>query len=319
MRVPHSVTALLIGTVVSAGLARAQFQAADAAALERQVSEKRAERDRTSAEIVGLGARRDAARERLRERTRALFRLGRSGFLPLAGGFSALLRHRSRLQRLERLVQDDLSTLTRLRRRESALRSQVAALDGDIQSTEQALEDARNQQALALAATQREADFTAAFEGIGTSGSMSFQAPSGYGSIQVHGDPYSLAGQPFTEQRGHLSMPVAGSADIREGRREDGIGLELLTAVGSTVLAAADGRVAFADRYASYGPLIVLEHGEGYFTVYGGLGDLQVAVGDAVMRGTPLGHVGVDGPTRGLYFEVRRGTRALDAPSWLGL
>ena len=314
----RQIIGVLVVTIVSA-LASAQAPLADAAALEQRLSEKRAERDRAKAEIEGLGGRRSAARERLKKRARALSRVGRSGFLPLAGGFAALLRHRSRLERLERLVQDDLDSLVRLRRRESALRSQIATVDEDIRAAQVALDEARDREAMAFASAERDAAFEAAFNGT-PGGSASFDAPSGYGTIRVHGgDTYSLGGESFAEQRGRLSMPVAGSADVREGSREDGIGLELITAPGSTVLASADGRVAFADRYASYGRLVVLEHGDGYFTVYGGLGAVQVMSGESVMRGAPLGQVGPEGSTRGLYFEVRRGTRALDAPSWLGL
>lgn len=104
-----------------------------------------------------------------------------------------------------------------------------------------------------------------------------------------------------------------------EGRREDGIGLELLAPAGTAARGVADGRVAFAGQYSSYGQLVIIDHGDNYFTVYGGLGTIGVSVGSHVMEGAELGRLGLDGPSQGLYFEVRRGTRALDAASWLGL
>ncbi|HBQ17679.1 MAG TPA: peptidase, partial [Myxococcales bacterium] len=56
-------------------------------------------------------------------------------------------------------------------------------------------------------------------------------------------------------------------------------------------------------------------HGDGHYTVYGGLGAVAVQVGQQVPANTPLGTVG----GQPLFFQVRRGTRALDARAWLGL
>ncbi len=64
---------------------------------------------------------------------------------------------------------------------------------------------------------------------------------------------------------------------------------------------------------------MILDHGDGYFTVYGGLGNADVRVGDDIGRGAQIGDIGVDPGPPELYFEVRQGTRTLDARTWLGL
>lgn len=93
------------------------------------------------------------------------------------------------------------------------------------------------------------------------------------------------------------------------------MGLELASKPGSAVRAAAAGRVAFAERYGSYGQLVILDHGERYYTVYGGVGSVDVQVGDDLSKSARIGAAGGDP----LYFEVRRGTKTQDARSWLGL
>jgi septal ring factor EnvC (AmiA/AmiB activator) len=85
------------------------------------------------------------------------------------------------------------------------------------------------------------------------------------------------------------------------------------------VRAVSAGRVAFSDRYGSYGRLVILDHGDGYYTVYGGLGAVEVRVGDDLSRQARIGSIGTDFAPAALFFEVRKGTRTLDPRAWLGL
>ena len=83
--------------------------------------------------------------------------------------------------------------------------------------------------------------------------------------------------------------------------------------------AAADGRVAFSQPYGAYGRMVILDHGNSFYTVYGGLGQSDVQVGDWVGMSTRVGTLAPSGPDAIMFFEVRRGTKSLDARSWLGL
>ena len=73
--------------------------------------------------------------------------------------------------------------------------------------------------------------------------------------------------------------------------------------------------MAFADRYGSYGQLVILDHGDRYYTVYGGLARMDVQAGDDLSKSARVGSASADP----VYFEVRRGTRTQDARIWLGL
>jgi septal ring factor EnvC (AmiA/AmiB activator) len=125
----------------------------------------------------------------------------------------------------------------------------------------------------------------------------------------------------FASTRGRLLFPVAGRAEARPARREgtDGPGLEIRAPSGSAVRAVYAGRIAFADRYGPYGRIVIVDHGDHYYTVNGNLGAVDVKVGDEVTAGERLGTVGDEGHGALLYFEVRHGTETIAPAPWLGL
>nr|WP_306672514.1 peptidoglycan DD-metalloendopeptidase family protein [Geothrix fuzhouensis] len=86
---------------------------------------------------------------------------------------------------------------------------------------------------------------------------------------------------------------------------------------GAPVAAVADGKVVYADYYQSYGPMVILEHGGGWFSLYMHLLGLQVAKGQVLQAGETLGAVGdtVDGPRLG--FEIRHQAQPQDPQKWL--
>ena len=77
----------------------------------------------------------------------------------------------------------------------------------------------------------------------------------------------------------------------------------------------------YAGRFRGYGNVVILDHGSDHFTVSAHLERIDVALGDPVAAGTPIGAVGdtgsLDGPQ--LYFEIRRGADALDPAEWLAV
>ena len=125
----------------------------------------------------------------------------------------------------------------------------------------------------------------------------------------------------FASSKGRLLFPLAGRSEVRPARREgtDGPGLEITSSLGAPVRAVFGGRVAFADRYGPYGRLVIVDHGDHYYTVSGNLASMDVRVGDEVSAGERLGTVGDEGRGPMLYFEIRHATQTLQPTSWLGL
>jgi septal ring factor EnvC (AmiA/AmiB activator) len=125
----------------------------------------------------------------------------------------------------------------------------------------------------------------------------------------------------FAASRGRLLFPVAGRAEARPARREgtSGPGIEVRAPIGTPVRAVFAGRVAFADRYGPYGRLVILDHGEHFYTVSGNLSSMDVKIGDEVSPGERIGAVGDEGQGAMLYFEIRHGTETVAPGAWLGL
>jgi len=279
----------------------------------QQKLERNRQRKLAAAEaLVTLAPRTELARERLKKNARALYRVSRGGMLPVAGGMAALLGHASRVSRLEQIVHRDLETVRALGVESQTLQKQLGALNGEIASQQRqlsALEVARDG---AVRERLTHGSFESTFSG-GVSGVPRSEGRPQYG-LSVVGAAHS---ERFTEQRGNLALPVSGPSSIQDATRaeSDGPGLEFAAHAGAAVRAAAGGRVAFAEPYGSYGKLVIVEHGDRYYTGYGGLAQLDVQVGDDLSKSARLGSAG----SEPVYFEVRRGTKTQDPRQWLGL
>jgi murein DD-endopeptidase MepM/ murein hydrolase activator NlpD len=83
-------------------------------------------------------------------------------------------------------------------------------------------------------------------------------------------------------------------------------GIDIMAATGEEVKAARDGRVVMADYLNGYGYTVILDHQDGFYSVYAHTSELLVKLNDLVARGTPLGRVGQSGRNAFLHFEVRK-------------
>jgi septal ring factor EnvC (AmiA/AmiB activator) len=123
-------------------------------------------------------------------------------------------------------------------------------------------------------------------------------------------------------QKGRLRMPVRGPVRHAFGHSR-GAGLNwqgwLIGAeAGTEVAAVAYGRVAFADWLRGYGLLMIIDHGQGYMSLYGNNESLLQEVGAWVEPGETVSVVGMNpGSGQGLYFELRRDGRAIDPAGWM--
>jgi septal ring factor EnvC (AmiA/AmiB activator) len=132
------------------------------------------------------------------------------------------------------------------------------------------------------------------------------------------------AEEPFEEYRGRLTWPVAGTlihdfGQPRVGGQLKWNGVVLATDRGREVRAVYHGRVAFADWLAGMGLLVIVDHGDGYMTLYGYNETILKRTGDWVAPGDVLATVGDSGGQArpGLYFEIRNGTKPLNPRRWV--
>ncbi len=100
-------------------------------------------------------------------------------------------------------------------------------------------------------------------------------------------------------------------------------GIKISGTAGAQVRASAAGSVIYAGPFRSYGNVVIMDHGKGFFTIYGFLKDIRVSVGDKVETQGVVGTVGKDTQSssgtgqRAVYFEIRQGTTAVDPLDWL--
>ena len=135
----------------------------------------------------------------------------------------------------------------------------------------------------------------------------------------------------FSDLKGKLNLPVAGpvirSFGEPDGTGHDAQGIVIATNPGNLVTAPSDGWIVYAGEFRSYGPMIILNTGEGYHLVIAGMESISVAQGQFVVAGEPLAVMGAkrvasatafaletDRPT--LYIEFRKDGKPVDSRPW---
>lgn len=128
----------------------------------------------------------------------------------------------------------------------------------------------------------------------------------------------------FSALKGKLNLPVKGSIVNRFGSQRTNKqltwkGLFIQSPNGSDVKAISEGKVVFADWLRGFGHLIILDHGNGYMSLYGNNATLQKKIGDTIRGGDTIATVGNSGGNSdsGLYFELRHKGKPFDPLMWI--
>ena len=131
---------------------------------------------------------------------------------------------------------------------------------------------------------------------------------------------------PLRPFQGDLPWPLAGPVLTRFGRSTTGTfgttiqrnGIEIGAAAGSPVRAVHGGTVAYAAPFTGYGVMVIVDHGQEAFTVYGHLSGTALRPGLSVSRGQLVGTTGVTPAGQpATYFEVRIDGRPVNPVQWL--
>lgn len=131
----------------------------------------------------------------------------------------------------------------------------------------------------------------------------------------------------FLRMKGRLVHPVDGSIVQHFGRKFDNQtrtetffpGIAIKVEIGTEIVASASGTVAHADYLRGFGNMVILAHGDGWYTLYGHLSRIDVVRGETVEVGTVIGHSGQSGSDVGpaLFFGVRNREESFDPVEWL--
>lgn len=129
---------------------------------------------------------------------------------------------------------------------------------------------------------------------------------------------------PFARQRGKLPWPVKGKVRIGFGPQRhpdlgtlfDSNGIEIDVSEQTPIKALWEGRVAFASAFKGYGNLVIVDHGDGFHTLYAQAARIVQKVDDRVKQGEVLAYSGFPG-SNGVYLEIRRQGKPVDPENWL--
>ena len=128
---------------------------------------------------------------------------------------------------------------------------------------------------------------------------------------------------PFNELKGKLKWPVKGHLVSHFGAERKGgklrwHGVKIAAVQGEEVHAVSTGKVIFADWFRNLGLLMIVDHGDGYMSLYGNNEILLKKPGDIVKTGEVIARVGDTGGQgrAGLYFEIRQQGNPLDPGIW---
>lgn len=135
--------------------------------------------------------------------------------------------------------------------------------------------------------------------------------------------PQELTG--LSSEKGKLLKPASGTLRRLFGKRRQGQvrwkGIMIDGREGSSVKAIAHGRVIYSDWLRGFGLVTIIEHGDGYMSVYGHNQALLRSAGDAVAKGETVALLGQSGgqSSPNLYFEIRHKGKALNPLQWLDI
>nr|WP_010133116.1 peptidoglycan DD-metalloendopeptidase family protein [Microbulbifer agarilyticus] len=229
------------------------------------------------------------------------------------------------LQQRSRVIHDYVSTLDQL----STVSTGIEREQSTLARERDQLEDKRR--ALVSAQNQRQRTLDKLAQQLASKGGELNQLHSDRSRLQRLVDEVGRAiatlinpsdQTPFAKQRGRMQWPTKGRrANAFGQRRANGItwtGVTLRANEGNPVRAIHRGRVVFSDYLRGQGMLIILDHGDGYMSLYGQNQSLTRAVGEWVERGDTIAKVGNTGGASqsGLYFEIRRNGKPQDPTAW---
>lgn len=229
--------------------------------------------------------------------------------------------NRARGERIAR-VRAELGRLAALRAESEEVGRRLAALEQQRAREAAALEAARDERRAALAALERDiqrgdAEVERLRGEEARLAELVAELTKALAPFPVDSD------EPFPRLKGRLAWPVAGRIVEDFGKpRAGGLmwnGVLLEAERGAPVRAVYHGRVVFADWLAGLGLLIIVDHGDGFMSLYGHNEALLKEPGDWVAPGEPLARVGDSGGRAGpaLYFEIRQDGEPVNPHPWI--
>jgi septal ring factor EnvC (AmiA/AmiB activator) len=285
-----------------------------------------------TARTAALQGEAERQRPDVEERMVQLYKMGRAGYWRLLLDVNNLrdvgraYRTAAALGRIDRdRVNEHRQTMAELNKERATLQRrarELEALQRKAQQASAAVERAVTARANLVTSIDTRRDLNAQLTGELQDAQRKLQTTL---SQIVAGRPAAATSLPLRPFQGTLPWPADGVLSARFGPRAPGTagppvrnGIELSLAEGHAVHAVHEGTVAFADPFSGYATLVIVEHADKTYTLYGHLGSASVHKGDRVETGSTVGLAGRNpSGNPSLYFELRVDGKAVDPLQWL--
>lgn len=286
-------------------------------------------------QIAGLVPRIAQQKSDLRKRVVALYRLGGLSYVRMVLSLEDDRNPLEAMSMLSYLVSRDARLVTRFQAAQSQLATRQTALRDRRQRLRQTkLVVAQRRSAVASAVAQKQAvlarlktEETGATQQLAALEEKARRLQRLVDNLSQQKRGVAPGVTDIRTVQGALEWPVRGKVIERFGRQRNpkfatytvNNGLKIEAAPNTQVRAVFQGTVLFSQWFKGYGNLIILDHGNRVFSLYGNLKQSGVATGDRIATGQPIAGVGESEDAAGghLYFEIRNDNRPEDPQKWL--
>ena len=306
--------------------------------INQQIKEKDQELADLSKKIAELGKDVQTRQSSISARLRLLYMEGRTGYLKTlfeAESFTDAA-HRmdyiswvaQREHQLVRQFQEDLTNLQLLNEQQTKAREELLHLQGETQQTIRKVAGLKRQKRTVLVSLSKEKDSHERMVE-----DLQRSAEQVDSLLKELDRRFQLAQSRMRQPPGRLPSlgsllwPVEGKVVSYFGRQKHPTfdtfvtkkGIEISAKEGSPIRAVSSGNVVYADWLKGYGLVVIVDHTNGFYSLYAHASKLLVAEGQSVKNGQVIGETGETGVTQEdtLYFELRKGTTPIDPLKWL--
>ena len=306
--------------------------------IDKEIKEKDQELARLSNSISDLDATLQTQRNAVTARLRLLYIEGRTGYLKTLFTAETFAEAANRMdyiswvaQREHALVrqfQEDLTNLQLLKDQQAQARETLLALQGKTRHTINEISGLKRKKRTVLVSLSKEKDTHER-----TVADLKRSAEQVDSLLKALDQRFQLAQSQLRKapgkrpSLGSFLWPVKGKVVSFFGRQKHPTfdtyvtkkGIEIQAREGSPIRSVSSGKVVYADWLKGYGLVAIVDHANGFYSLYAHASKLLVAEGNAVTMGQMIGHTGETGVTENdtLYFELRKGTTPIDPLKWL--
>ncbi|PJA80993.1 MAG: hypothetical protein CO149_00490 [Nitrospirae bacterium CG_4_9_14_3_um_filter_51_5] len=306
--------------------------------INEQIKETDQELANLSTKIAKLGKDVQNRQSSISARLRLLYVEGRTGYLKTLFAAESFTEaaHRmdylswvaQREHQLVRQFQEDLSNLQQLKEQQTAAREDLLRFQGETQQTITKVSELKRQKRSVLVSLSKEKDSHERMVE-----DLQRSAEQVDSLLKKLDQRFQLAQSRLRQppgvlpSLGSLLWPVNGKVVSYFGRQKHPTfdtfvtkkGIEISAQEGSPIRAVSSGNVVYADWLKGYGLVVIVDHTNGFYSLYAHASKLLVAEGNSVINGQVIGETGDTGVTEEdtLYFELRKGTTPIDPLKWL--